>query len=167
MNIFVLDSDIVKSSEYLVDKHLVKQILEHCQILCTVHHVYNTLNIPYRKTHVNHPCTIWVRESLSNYNWLVDYTQAMLSEYTYRYEKIHACQKVIDWARKNILPIEDKGLTPFALAMPEQYKNKSAVTSYRNYYIGEKHTLFSWKKRKKPYWIKKHFQKLELIHNIN
>lgn len=35
MNIFILDSDIRKSAKYHTDKHCVKMILEHCQMLCT------------------------------------------------------------------------------------------------------------------------------------
>jgi len=50
--------------------------------------------------------------------------------------------------------IEDIGLTPFAQAMPEQYKHDNPITAYRNYYNGEKQHLFSWKNRDVPEWIK-------------
>ena len=155
MNIFILDKDIQKSARYLTNRHSVKMILEQSQILCSVHHFYESENVPYRKTHINHPCTIWTRTSLSNYKWLIDYTQAMIHEYKYRYDKIHACQKVLDWCKENIpRNIPDIGLTEFAQAMPEQYRNKDVVKAYRSYYIGEKSHLFEWKKRNKPRWIK-------------
>jgi hypothetical protein len=44
------------------------------------------------------------------------------------------------------------GLTPFAQAMPEQYKNKCAVTAYRAYYRGEKSSFATWKKNKPLWW---------------
>ena len=51
---------------------------------------------------------------------------------------------------------EEKGLTPFALAMPDKYKTDDAVLSYRNYYMSEeKQKIASWKKRReKPEWYK-------------
>jgi hypothetical protein len=51
-------------------------------------------------------------------------------------------------------PIEDAGLTPFALAMDKQYVvSEDAVENYRNYYTIGKRDLHSWKKRSKPGWI--------------
>ena len=39
MNIFVLDNDAVESARMMCDKHVVKMILESCQLLSTAHHV--------------------------------------------------------------------------------------------------------------------------------
>jgi hypothetical protein len=51
------------------------------------------------------------------------------------------------------IPITSK-LTPFALAMPNQYKIPgNAVESYRQYYIHEKKSVWSWKNREKPSWM--------------
>ena len=68
MNIFVLDLDVKKCAEYHVDKHVVKMILESAQLLCGVHHIVSpdNVNIPYKLSHKNHPCSIWTRKSLSN-----------------------------------------------------------------------------------------------------
>ena len=49
--------------------------------------------------------------------------------------------------------LPDTGLTPFAQAMPDQYRNKNAVKAYRDYYINEKSNLLIWTKRKTPEWI--------------
>ena len=51
---------------------------------------------------------------------------------------------------------EEKGATEFALAMPDEYKTKDAVESYRNYYMSEeKQKIASWKKgREKPSWYR-------------
>jgi hypothetical protein len=61
---------------------------------------------------------------------------------------------------KENMPSDDsfsqKGLTPFALAMPDEYKSEDPVQSYRNYYMSEeKQRIASWKKgRGKPEWYK-------------
>lgn len=45
------------------------------------------------------------------------------------------------------LPMKQVEMTPFALAMPDKYKQDSAVWSYRNYYLGEKVQGNFWTKR--------------------
>jgi hypothetical protein len=49
---------------------------------------------------------------------------------------------------------EEEGMTPFALAMPVQYKTEDPVESYRNYYMSEeKQKIATWKKKRpKPDW---------------
>jgi hypothetical protein len=76
----------------------------------------------------------------------------LCKEYTYRYGKRHKSQDVIEWCLTNKPNIEDKGFTEPAKAMPEQYKVKSVVESYRNYYRGEKSGFAKWKNRKVPSW---------------
>jgi hypothetical protein len=51
---------------------------------------------------------------------------------------------------------EETRLTPFALAMPNEYKTDDPVISYRNYYMSEeKQKIASWNKRRpKPAWYK-------------
>jgi hypothetical protein len=153
MNIFILDNDIKKSAQYLVDKHVVKMCLEHVQLLCSQ---FPKGEAPYSRTHVNHPCSQWARESKQNYEWLLLYTEEMFKEYTKRYGgKIHKSQRVMYWCRDNHprLMLPNKGLTPFAQAMPEQYRDKDPVKAYRNYYLSEKRHIAKWK-TKPPYWWK-------------
>jgi hypothetical protein len=129
--------------------------IESAQLLCSAHYLKGTIkSIPYKLAFSHHPCAKWARESLDNYIWLCSLGIELCKEYTYRYEKIHGTQKVIEWCVKNKPEmLEGKGLTPFVLAMPEQYKCENAVQAYRNYYIGEKKHLFRWTKRDRPYWI--------------
>jgi hypothetical protein len=137
-----------------VDKHVIKMILESTQMLCTAHHITESKYIPpYKMTHKNHPCNIWLRESQSNYKYLVKLGKALCKEYTYRYGKIHKCQAYIKELGKNIPPITDKGFTQPAQAMPNIYKSKDSVESYRAYYYFDKMELHSWKKRDIPDWI--------------
>ena len=75
MNIFFLDLNQRKCAKWHVDKHVIKMILESVQLLCSAHHIFpnknNLYSPPYKLTHKNHPCSKWVRESLSNYKWLI------------------------------------------------------------------------------------------------
>ena len=155
MNIFILDKDVKKCAQYHCDKHVVKMILETAQLLCGVHHVTDqvTDQVPYKLSHKNHPCAIWSRESLSNYLYLCDLGLELCKEYTYRYGKRHKSQEVIEWCITNKPNIVDKEFTEPARAMPDEYKVKSVVESYRNYYIGEKKSFAVWKNRNIPEWF--------------
>ena len=81
----------------------------------------------------------------------------MCQEYTRRYGKVHKSIDAIEWCGKNYIKLNlpQKGLTKFAQAMPEQYKNKCSVTAYRSYYNGEKAGFATWKKRETPKWFVK------------
>ena len=152
MNIFILDSDPKRAATMLCDKHVVKMIVETAQMLCTTASKQGS-EVPYRPTHANHPCTLWTGESVSNWNWLVEHGIEMCEEYTRRYRKVHKTQSVIEWCRDSgVGPKVDLGLTPFRLAMPERYKCDDAVTSYRDYYLGEKSRFARWKTGAPSWW---------------
>lgn len=154
MNIFVLDTNPKKCAKYHNNKHCIKQLLETSQLLCGVHHMTNSKYIiPYRLSHKNHPCCIWARECMENYNWLCDLGAELCEEYTHRYGKRHKSQDVIEWAMVHKPNLRFNGsLTPFALAMPDEYKVKDVVQSYRNYYMGDKRDFCVWKDRETPHW---------------
>ena len=146
MNIFVLDSDPKVSAKMLCDKHVIKMILESCQILCTVAHGLKIPNVPYRATHQNHPCTIWASNNRANAKWLYEHLEEMCDEYTLRYQKTHKSSYFLPFFQDDLLPRMNPGtMTPFAQAMPEQYRNKDAVIAYRAYYVAEKQTIATWK----------------------
>ena len=152
MNIFVLDDDIEKCARYHCDKHVVKMILESAQMLSTVSRE-NGGEIGYKVVHKNHPCTKWVAESLDNWLWLQKLTMYLNSEYRYRYDKEinHKSYNVACSLTRPDIP--SIGLTPFKLAMPEEYKHKDAIKAYRDYYWYEKNNLLEWTRREVPDWI--------------
>jgi hypothetical protein len=152
MNIFFLDLDTKKCAEYHCDKHVVKMILETAQLLCSTHWVIGS-EAPYKLSHKNHPCSIWVRESLSNYLYLCDLGLELCEEYTYRYGKRHKSQDVIEWCLTNKPNISDTEFTEPPKAMPDEYKVNNVVESYRNYYIGAKKDFAKWKNRNIPEWF--------------
>jgi hypothetical protein len=166
MNIFFLDKNPKKCAIYHCDKHVVKMILETCQLLSTAHQVVseslpesnikpgNVENI-MKPSYINHPCNIWVRESLENYLWLTKLGWELCKEYTYRYGKKHSREDTIISLMDNWpLHIPHIGFTPPAQAMPENCKKKDSVEAYREYYQQEKRHIASWKKRSIPFWYK-------------
>ena len=153
MNIFVLDLDPIKCAIYHSDKHCIKQILESAQLLCGVHW-FTGQSAPYKLTHKNHPCSIWVRQSIKNYQFLCKLGKELCNEYTYRYGKTHKSESVIDWCIENTPNIPDIGFTCLPKAMPDEYKVDSVVESYRKYYIGSKYSFAYWKNRNTPEWFK-------------
>ena len=154
MNIFVLDKNPEKAAYYHCDKHVVKMILESCQILCTVHHLFAVYpTIPYRKTHASHPCIIWVMQSQGNFEWLIQLTKYLLHEYTYRYGKTHKSREVYNWMLEHPLPFNPKILTEFAQVMPDIYKSSDPVLAYREYYKYGKKSILKYSVRGLPDWL--------------
>jgi len=149
MNIFVLHNDPIVSAQLMCDKHVVKMILESAQMLCSP---FPQGNAPYRQAFYNHPCTKWSRESLDNYEWLLAHAYGLLDQYFERYEKIHKSFDVIKWCEDNYhtLDLPNLGLTPFAQAMPDEYKNEDAVVAYQTYYVNDKKYFAKWKNREIP-----------------
>ena len=145
MNIFILDRDPAVAARYHCDKHM-KMILESAQMLSTV------LGGPYRPTHKNHPCTVWVAQSRQNAEWLWVLAEALNCEYKdrFKHEQNHKSWDVIEpmWRDINVLP--DMGLTPFAQAMPEQFKRNDPVASYRDYYKSK--SFARWDHGPTPDW---------------
>ena len=152
MNIFVLDKCPKISAEMACDKHVVKMILETAQMLSTIAvSLGHKEDLLYKPVHAKHPCTLWVGKSKQNWDWLITHGLSLCSEYTKRYSKIHKSQKIIELAKKLDVNLPNIGLTPFAQAMPIQYKKHSAVDAYRAYYIGEKR-FAKWKFTEAPNW---------------
>ena len=158
MNIFYFDECPTISAEAQPDKMLVKMPLETAQMLCTAHRVldgdeYADANGLYKEAYKNHPCTIWTRESSSNYSWLYQHFLALGLEYEHRYGRKHASVvKLEEPLSKMPDNITHTSLTPLAQAMPEEYKNEDAITAYRDYCINEKHYAKWERNRTKPTW---------------
>ncbi len=159
MNIFVLHKSPRVSAQYHCDKHVVKMILETAQLLYSAIWVTDPSQIPehaYKLSHKNHPCAIWVRQSLQNYRWTCTLGLWLCKEYTFRYGKIHKTQFHIEWLSNNPPCIPEHGLTRFALAMPDVYKQEDSVSAYRDFYRESKHKerrIVSYKKRPWPKFL--------------
>ena len=177
MNIFYLHYDPKQAAEWMVDKHVVKMILESAQLLSTAHRLLDGEmkiglsktgrkakrwvlqdsrdNVIYQATHINHPSAVWCRESVPNYLWLVEHFFALMEEYTYRYGKTHKCQGDLSY----MLQSPPKNLTKYDFTlMPscmadEDKIGQDPIDNYRNYYKIGKSRMHKWTKREAPEWI--------------
>jgi len=183
MNIFLLDYDQELCAHYHCDKHVVKMIVEYAQLLSTAHRLldgklevkdYLTKSgkprkkkvyvlpdrreaLLYQATHANHPCAVWARTSLRNYQWLVSLLDNVCHEYTKRYGKVHKVQasgllKAFDKPPKAIfkLPLE---MTERPQTMPDDYKRNDPVEAYHAFYLGTKMRFAKWTNRAVPPFV--------------
>lgn len=148
MNIFVLDANPAVAARFHCDKHVSKMILESAQMLSTV------LGGSYKPTHANHPCTLWVGASHYNAVWLIKLAYFLNAEWRARYghDRDHKSIAVVNElaTTTKLFALPDAGLTPFALAMPDEYKSEDAVQSYRAYY-GSK-SFAKWRNGAPDWW---------------
>ena len=124
---------------------------------------------PYKPTHINHPTCIWVRIHRPNFDFALRLALELCKEYTFRYNKQHACQSHILWLRSHPPPCNSsdsyrldqvfatstlpRNCTYVPLAMPTCFHSPSLVKSYRNYYRSDKAVFSSWKNRPIPSWF--------------
>ena len=155
MNIFILDEDPIQSAKMYCDKHVPKMVVELYQQLgsAVIRHgatpdmmPRTSKGTPRKGGYHNHPCTRWVGDSRENYLWACYHGAMLCDEYTKRFGKIHSCEKGIEHLYIMAHLIPEGKLTPFAQAMPDEYKNECAVTAYRDYYIHDKSRFAKWEK---------------------
>ena len=159
MNIFYVHKDPAHAAMCLPDKLVVKMPLESAQMLSTAHRLlsgddYCDERGIYLKAYMNHPCTIWARETSQNYLWLYYHFYFLCREYETRYDRQHlSFTKLNDALSQLPLNIPDAGLTTMPQAMPDEYKNNDPVQAYRDYVVNEK-TYAQWNKipSRQPEW---------------
>ena len=177
MNIFYIDKSPIQCAQWMVDKHVVKMILESAQLLCTAHRLLDGIQTPaksktgrnvkryiledsrdgllYSATHTNHPSAVWTRTSVENYLWLVEHTYGLLAEYKHRYGKTHKCTELAYYLQSPPQNLRDYDMTVMPCAMDKQYIiSNDPIVNYRNYYSKGKAHIHSWTNRDPPEWIK-------------
>lgn len=152
MNIFILARDPRRAAQHLCDQHVVKMLVETAQLLCAA---FPPGCAPYRRTHFNHPCALWTRESRANFDWLVEHGRGIAAEYTYRYGRVHRSEAVVEFCREAslALPFAFTRPTRHVLAMPERFHHHDPVTAYRAYYRGAKRRFARYRYRPAPSWL--------------
>jgi hypothetical protein len=148
MNIFVTSKSPLKSAKNLDNKRVIKMILESAQMLSTALHKHldnsellyrNCIKIPYRPTHINHPCSIWAAETRKNYWWLFRHYVSLCREYEYRYGKTHKCQQYLGDFYIGTKIIPEGKLTKFSNCTSNKDKNISfkhivdPIEAYKQY----------------------------------
>jgi Pyrimidine dimer DNA glycosylase len=158
MNIFILDSNPTQAARFHCDKHVVKMILETAQLLGNAHHHLDPkaeyLSQLYKPTHINHPCSIWVRKNKSNYSWTYELWSELLVEYEKRYLKIHAASRLDSYLFQIPLGMRFAPRSEFAQALPKSLQSFDPVKSYRDYYCIHKAKMAKWNNRTPvPNWF--------------
>lgn len=164
MNLFVTDECPVKSAQHHCNVHNVKMIVEVAQMLSTAHFVLDGVQVGYKPTHKNHPCSIWIRETSENYNWAFNHLKALCDEYTYRTGKVHKTSELLDSLAKQPSKIVSAARTQFVVAAPDKHKITGIFNPIKGYqdYLNEKFAEWAcrdkpirvqWTKRNKPEWL--------------
>jgi len=92
MNIHFFTDNPIENAKYLDDNRLKKMIIENFQMFtealaahgCPDHKLPKTKSgniYKYGSPHKNHPSNVWLRQSRSNFMWLIKYTEAMWRRY--------------------------------------------------------------------------------------
>ena len=141
MNIFFLHKDPSRAAKAQCDKHVVKMVLETTQMLSTAARRQGH-DVGYQSAYPKHPMTIWVGDTRDNFCWTLQHAIELSKEYTVRYSKLHASQKVIDNIHEYYPNISFDNITEPPQCMPDEFKCDDYVRAYRNYYI---HKIGEWK----------------------
>ncbi|UZS00828.1 pyrimidine dimer DNA glycosylase [Pseudomonas phage vB_PsaM_M1] len=150
MNLFATSQCPVQSAKDHCNVHNVKMILEVAQMLSTAHFVLDGVQVGYKPTHQNHPCSIFVRSTSENYKWTYEHLQALLSEYTFRTGKTHKSSELLISLAKQPSKIEIGERTSFAMAMPDDFKKLGIfdqTKAYQSYLCAK---FVEWQQREKP-----------------
>ena len=156
MNIFYLSSCPRQAARDMCDQHIVKMPLETAQILSTAHRVVDgTMVIGqsssgrkakrwvldkhddkfYLAAHVNHPSTVWARQSKQHYQWLYEHFEALSLEFERRFKHNHkSWNKLKFFTSKAPQNIESSGFIEPPQCMPDDCKRPSAIEGYQVYY---------------------------------
>lgn len=176
MNIFCTNIDPIISAQELCDQHCRSKMQIESAILlqhCFSNHVLMSAPLTskgtYRKSgkgYYNHPCSVWVRESKANFEWLCAHALEMFNERMYRWPNSaeHFTKEFIQWCNNNIdktncYTNKTNTLTPFAIAInPDtncrkinNFEELSTIDKYKAYIKYDK-PFASWTTRSKPLW---------------
>ena len=150
MNIFVVNTDPVKSAQQLPDRHVTKMILESAQMLSVVfssHYwdigeVMKVDGTPFktaRGAFKNHPCTQWVADKTCNAAWLIKHALGLCDEFKLRYNKQHGLTSSLHDVSKLFQSATNTSTTDyikvvnFARAMPEDLKYDTTISDVEAY----------------------------------
>lgn len=165
MNIFFCDRDPAAAAIALPDKHIVKMPVETVQMLVSACLRYDlqpgvltAAGTVHKGGYANHPCTRWAGDNFNNAYWLLEHGQALCAEYSLRYGKQHFAATQLAQLLPTLFALPAApGMTPPALAMPDDLKTDSPVDSYRNCIrakVAAKPDSFVWRKgRAAPAWL--------------
>ena len=172
MNIFASDTDPKIAAQNLDNKRVVKLILESAQMLSTSLR-YRGLhqNNLYRMTHINHPCSIWVRENNRNYSWLYWHFYYLAKEYELRFVKIHKSFQSLnnifyEYVDHPYEEFQNNQVRDFHNSTNLDIEDNDIIKTYRKYLIDKWNNdkiLPRWTIRGCPKWVRKEGSKFSLV----
>ena len=144
MNIFATSECPVESAYNLPNVLVNKMILESAQMLSTTHTLVDgVVEISgkplYKKTHQNHPSSVWCRASKENYMWLYEHFKALTELFEASSGKVHlTAEKLLDVLSEPPVAIPDTSFVYSGLptpAMPDVFKElrESVDVKYQQY----------------------------------
>jgi len=169
MNIFVLSPHTQEAAAYHCDQHIHKMILESAQMLSTAalkHLPESSHKYFYKPTHQNHPCTLWLLESVSNCNWLMDLCINLEGIRFSLNHPTHASMDIIKCFADYSFELDLDSPTPFTFAGPafiklDNLRYPDVSSKYQEYYrykhrqwVLDKGRGMSYKGRPVPYFMK-------------
>lgn len=141
MNIFYVSHNPTECAAYLDDGRLVKMILETAQLLSTALTEWGQ-EIPEgapKATHRNHPCAVWVRDSIENYDWTCMLLTNLCLEYQHRYGKAHKYNRLpllYYWdVERNAVPTNGTGTQSVPPNCTVYKDEENTIAAYRKYLI--------------------------------
>ena len=116
MNIFAYHPDPYQAALWLDDVRRNKMILESVQMMSAAVHVLTPelKGHVYRLVHKNHPCSVWVRGSSANFDWLWRHTQALYEQRGKPHKSADLLPWLGDWLDEYKHKFMFDDLTPFA-----------------------------------------------------
>lgn len=175
MNLFVTSTDPVASAQALDDKRVGKMLMEANQLLSlSVHfhwkgHYIESIEdyvgegmLCSAGRHMNHPCTIWVRASQSNFDWTVRHAYALGHEWTYRFDAFHGSSVRTQFIERFRDCLPSGPLIPFQNSARNKgldldFTHLPVPLSYQEYlkarWPNDKRSP-SWTKRGSPSWVR-------------
>lgn len=172
-----------QQAHFHIDKHVVKMIAESTQMLVTSLSFganYDSMigklaaipliadNLPCKPLSASmtkHPCTQWACASIDHVNYLACLALQLCHEHQYRYP-LSAEHAYMPWLQALVTELTRLGFgreadlpKQFAIAVKNDNKRSIAadhllaLDTYRDYYVRDKRSFATWKKRMKPMWF--------------
>lgn len=169
-----------QQAQYHIDKHVVKMIAESTQMLVSALYFgsnydstigrlsmgfwHNAPCRPLSASMMKHPCTRWTVCCIEHFNYVACLALQLCQEHQYRYP-LSPEHAYMPWLRQLVNKLSEMGFGPcyelpasFAVAVKDASKrttsadHATALDIYRSYYVRDKRSFATWKKRMKPVW---------------
>lgn len=170
MNLFVTDPDPVVCAMNLDDKRIGKLLMECNQMMSLAvkshwpeddgSYVFweTSTELTSGRAYLNHPVSIWVRQTRANFLWTLEHAVALSNEFQYRFNRDHASGNRLAFMRRYSDVIPEGGLTDFQNSAKNDtfdFTHFPVPDSYRHYLVARWRTdknAVNFTERHSPEW---------------